>query len=161
MSITRSELKSILHYDHETGIFTYIKTINSRTIVGNIAGSVDKSKYRVVGIDSKKYLAHRLAFLYMRGNLPKEVDHINHIKDDNRWENLREVTKTENQRNRRVNRNSPLGYHGISIENNKYRVRIKVDSILKSIGRYLTLPEAITARKEAEIKYGFHSNHGL
>lgn len=92
MDITQSQLKELFHYSPGTGQFYRKTSTNSCARIGDKAGSV-RSGYIVIGICGKSYLAHRLAFLYMQGEMPPEqVDHINHIRDDNRWLNLREAS---------------------------------------------------------------------
>ena len=98
--LTQERLKQLLNYDPETGIFTRIISVSSNALKGDIAGWINGHGYRQLSIDYKKYDCHRLAFLYMLGKLPnEEVDHINHIRSDNRWINLREVTRHENKKN--------------------------------------------------------------
>ena len=75
--ITQSELKNILHYNQDTGVFTWIKN-------SIVAGTVEKKGYIAIKINRKSYKAHRLAWLYIYGNFPKEqIDHLNGIKNDN------------------------------------------------------------------------------
>ncbi len=98
--LTQDRLKELLHYCPETGVFTWIKTNGSRGKKGNIAGSINPIGYLDIGVDSKVYKAHRLAFLYVEGYFPEYgLDHINRNKSDNRWSNLRQVSQTCNMRN--------------------------------------------------------------
>ena len=103
-------LKSILNYDAETGLFTWKVKMGSLATIGKVAGSLHREGYICIMILGKEYKAHRLAFLYMTGSFPNIVDHINSVKNDNRWENLRECTKLENAHNRKL---SPLNTSGI------------------------------------------------
>jgi hypothetical protein len=100
--LTQERLKEILHYDPETGMWTWIKERKYMNIlVGSIAGTVKSNGYLYIGIDRKQYRASRLAFLYMTGKLPPdEVDHKNRVRLYNRWSNLRLVTHSENQQNK-------------------------------------------------------------
>src|SRR6267142_482821 len=99
-TMTQDELKSILHYDPDTGIWTWL--INHRSVSkGSTAGYRNVDGYWIIIYKDKRYRAHRLAFLYMTGKLPiDEVDHKNEIKDDNKWKNLRECTGQQNKHNR-------------------------------------------------------------
>ena len=82
--LTQERLKELLHYDPETGYFTWKISPNNAVKVGSVAGTSMNNYIRII-IDHKAYLAHRLAFLYMEGYFPEhEVDHINRIRDDNR-----------------------------------------------------------------------------
>ena len=82
--LTQERLKELLHYCPDTGIFTWIKP-KQTTRVGDECGFINDPGYRGIGIDSRPYKSHRLAFLYMLGRLPnKQVDHINQVKSDNR-----------------------------------------------------------------------------
>lgn len=99
MSITQAQLKAILHYDPESGIFTWIKPTHAKIHVGARAGSLMKDGYRRVRILGKSYAEHRLAFLYMTGEMPPEVDHDNRVRNDNRWKNLRAADSCKNKQN--------------------------------------------------------------
>ncbi len=160
--LTCEVLKENLHYDTHTGIFTWVKK-KSRVRVGKRAGYITKKGYRSVEINGKAYPCHRLAWLYMTGKFPeKQVDHINHIKDDNRWCNLREVTNQENQMNTPIRLDNTSGVTGVywKKENSKWSACIRFDGKLNHLGYFLLKEDAIASRKEAEIKYGFHENHG-
>ena len=107
--ITQEYLKEILTYDPSTGIFIWKKRMNGFVAEGTIAGNKKDNGYVQLRIKKKSYLAHRLVFLYMIGSFPKnETDHINRIRNDNRWCNLRDVTHFENQHNK-VNNNNYIG----------------------------------------------------
>ena len=111
----------------------------------------------------KSYRAHRLAFLYMLGRLPDgEVDHINHIKDDNRWENLRDVTKQDNCKNLGLSKANTSGVTGVHFfkRDKKWRASITVDGKIINLGHYDGFDEACKVRKRAEIEHNYHSNHG-
>lgn len=98
--ITQSRLKELLSYDSETGLLTWI--INRKSVkIGFIAGTLCDTGYISVTLDMKRYKAHRLVWLYVHGEFPKEcLDHINRDRADNRIDNLREVTNAENQQNK-------------------------------------------------------------
>lgn len=102
VTITQEELKEYLKYDEHTGEFTWIKVMSNRTKKGDTAGKLDFYGRRVIGFKGKIHFAHRLAFVYMTGKYPeKNVDHINGNNSDNRWVNLRDVSKKLNGQNRR------------------------------------------------------------
>jgi len=89
----------LLTYDPYTGLFTWLVDAYSNKVKGKIAGSI-KEGYINISIDRKLYRAHRLAWLYVNGVFPSEIDHINRVKSDNRICNLREVSRSENCQNR-------------------------------------------------------------
>ena len=122
----------------------------------------ESDKYRLRGvIFRKKYYAHRIAWLMYYGEWPKNyIDHINQDSTDNRIKNLRDVTNAENHKNISLYKNNKTGYIGVDIYKNKYRARIRVDGIRKSLGVYDTAEEAAVARKIASINHNFHPNHG-
>jgi len=101
MQITQERLKEILHYDPETGVFTWLEQISKKSKPGTVAGYYSSYGYRGITILNQQHRAHRLAFLYMEGDLPpSHVDHINRVRDDNRWCNLRHATPSINASNR-------------------------------------------------------------
>ncbi len=98
----------------------------------------------------------------MEGEWPQEVDHIDHVKLNNIWRNLRSVSSTDNGRNASLSKNNTSGHNGIywHKQNSKWVAEIMVDREKISLGSYLNLSGAIKARREADIKYNFHTNHG-
>jgi len=157
--ITQKELKEILEYNPESGLFTWL----TGKTKGKIAGSKNKKGYICIKAGSKISKAHRLAFLYTNGELPEnEVDHINQIKDDNKWDNLREVSTGENAKNRSVCTNNKTGVMGVTWHNKNSRwvANITVDGKRIYLGSFVQFSDAVNARKNAEVLYGFHENHG-
>jgi len=156
--ITQEHLKELLDYNPDTGVFTWKKTVNSRAVVGSVAGNQDCSVYIRITIYKKKYAAHRLAFLYMTGKWPnKLVDHINQIKDDNRWVNLRQATTSQNNINSKKQKNNTSGHRGVywSKKSQMWRVQIKYKSKHRCLGGYTTIEEAAAVYKAAALElYG-------
>lgn len=113
-------------------------------------GRLRKDGYIDFKVGSKSYLAHRLVFYIYNGYFPKYVDHINGEKSDNRIENLRECTKSQNQMNRKRNKNSkhPKGIHFVK-STKKYRVRIQADKVRHLIGDYDNIEDAKLAINKA------------
>jgi len=162
MSLTQAELKELLHYSPDSGVFTRLVSAGG-VKVGDVAGGVNGQGYICIRVKGKKHLAQRLAFLYMTGEFPKDqMDHINHIRDDNRWNNLREVTNQENCVNRSKRKDNTSGVAGVSWHKNteKWQAEIVIDGKRKHLGYYDDKFDAIYARKAAENKYGYHPNHG-
>jgi len=154
--LTAEKLRELLHYDQVSGIFTW-KVRTSRSVkVGNLAGSVDGDGYLRVMALSRRYQAHRLAWLYMYGVWPEgQIDHINRIRTDNRIANLREVTNKQNHQNRSKPSNNTSGHSGESWykRDSKWVAKITHNYKHTHLGYFENLEEAIAARKAAEKLY--------
>ena len=88
--LTQDYLKSILHYDPDTGVFTWLKKLSNNTKVMGVAGTIAQDGYVKIRINSQGYPAHRLAWFYFYGTFPQEqLDHINLNRSDNAIKNLR------------------------------------------------------------------------
>jgi len=161
--LTHERLKELFEYSKEKGILTR-KIYRGGRVAGSIAGNLDKSEgYWNVGVDGRKYKLHRVIFFYVTGAFPEnEIDHINGNRADNRWCNLRDVSKSDNQKNAARRRDNKSGCTGVSWHKRerKWFVRIQSKKQYIEIGSYTDINDAIIARKEAEEKYGFHTNHG-
>lgn len=158
--ITQENLKNIIKYDRDTGVFIWKSAVSNHISVGDIAGTVDKNGYIVLMIKGKNYLAHRLAFLYVAGYWPEnEIDHINKIRDDNRWCNLREVSRSCNMRNSSIRKDNVSGVTGVSFDKKRKKWRVRITNNKKEIfiGYFKNLHDAVRARFEAEIKYDFQT----
>lgn len=162
--ITLQELKSILNYDPETGIFTWLVNKSSNAKVNTIAGSLSIQGYIRISLNDKRYYAHRLAWFYVYGTWPKEqVDHINSNRTDNRICNLREATKSQNMINTKLRKNNKSGIKGISWRKDlkKWHARLTIDKKIICIGNFFNLNDAKLAIENARIKYhGKYANHG-
>lgn len=121
--ITQAELKSLLSYDPETGIFRWRVTPARNVCVGDVAGKVyKKTRYCQITINEKRYYAHRLAWLYIYGEFPDEhIDHINGGKTDNRINNLRPATRSQNLKNQEKHSNNTSGYKGVCWDKSKQK----------------------------------------
>lgn len=160
--ITQEELKEWLYYDPDTGVFVWRKFHQPNKKEGSKAGTVNRD-HIWIGVQGKRYAAARLAWLYVYGEWPKgSIDHINHDGTDNSISNLRDCNHKVNMKNQPLRSNNKSGFNGVSWNKSKqkWEASIKVDSKNKFLGRYHKLSDAIEARKEADIKYGYHSNHG-
>lgn len=108
-----AKLKEYLSYNPETGVFSCIKPSGKRR-VGDRVGVVNGG-YLQIGFALYRDRAHRLAWLYVHGEMPKVIDHINGNRLDNRLCNLRNVTQQENVQNYRViPKHNSTGYLGVS-----------------------------------------------
>lgn len=143
LELTQLELKKYLHYDPETGIFTWKIFSNTQVKIGDIAGCLSKKDgYIYIGMKGKLYLAHRLAWLYATGKIPKDmIDHKDGVRNNNRFNNLREANKSQNAQNRIASTNkNKSGYLGVSLHssNKKYCAYITVDGKCKNLGSFTT-----------------------
>jgi hypothetical protein len=141
--ITQTELKEILNYDPDTGIFTWINPVK-KTMINCVAGSLTVQGYKVITIKRKNYAAHRLAWLYMNGKFPnKFIDHINTIKSDNKLSNLRDVSRIENGQNQiKAHKNNKSGLLGVTwyANTSSWVAKIKNNNKLIHLG-YFKNPE--------------------
>ena len=143
-----------LDYNQETGDLTWVKKASKNTIIGSTAGYTRPSKYMTVKLNKNVYLAHRLIFFMVEGYWPKYVDHINNIRNDNRWCNLRECTHSQNHMNKGIQSNNSSGYIGVSHGRlrKKWRARIKVNGKETNLGTFTTKLLAAKAYNDAAIK---------
>lgn len=123
--------------------------------------ATDAYGYIYVEFKGRQYKGHRIIFM-VQGIDPEglEVDHIDGIKTNNRWENLRLVSHHENLKNRRRRKANSSGIVGVRNDRGRWAAIICVEGKYKHLGSFETKEEAAQARKEAEKKYGFHENHG-
>jgi hypothetical protein len=102
VELTAARLRELLHYDPETGVWTRRVPMTVKR-KGVVAGYLADTGYILIGVDRRQYAGHRLAFLYMTGKWPATgmfVDHINGVRSDMRWCNLRAVSPAANGQNR-------------------------------------------------------------
>lgn len=164
-ALTQDLLNELFSYDKETGNLFWKNNLNNQMKSGDIAGTTAVSGYRVVIINRRDYLVHRIIWIMVYGYIPVGIDHINHQKSDNRLINIREANNTENQRNCKLKPTNTSGFNGVAYLSKKggekkWRASVKVDNKSIHIGYYLTKDEAIAARVRANKEYGFHENHG-
>lgn len=155
-------LQEYLSYNPITGHLTWIKKPSKKTVLNSRAGSKTKSGYRVIQLFGKTYQEHHVIWCLCNGYMPKEqIDHINHIRDDNRISNLREVTIAENARNR-TKRDSRVNEVGIWWCRNRRKYIAEITHQGKKVFQYSfdDIEEAIQARKAKAKELGFHDNHG-
>ena len=153
--ITQERLKSLLTYDPDTGEFRWRVRRGGSANSGVIAGARNSEGYVQIQIDANKHKAHRLAWLYVHGEHPTEIDHINRVKHDNRIVNLRSVTHAQNGQNQKRPKNNTSGHIGVDFHkrSNRWRARIKIDGKLTDIGYFDTKEAAALARANAEQTY--------
>jgi hypothetical protein len=140
--ITAERLRSLLSYNPETGIFTW-RVRRGRILAGTVTGGIGSHGYVEIRVDYRLYLAHRLAWLYMTGEWPKEtIDHRDLDRTNNRWRNLREATFGQNNTNRRAR--GAQGLKGVTKNRRAYVAQIQVAGRNRYLGSFAT-PEAAHA----------------
>ncbi len=148
--IDQNDLKTQIKYEPETGKFFWL-------LSGKEAGHNHPNGYRFIRINKILYLAHRVAWLYMTGEWPqREVDHRNQIKNDNRWENLRQATRSQNKGNIKPfkMRKRHSQYKGVSRDKRTglFTASIKCGNTRYNLGRYVHPMDAAHAYNVAAIK---------
>ena len=106
------------------------------------------------------FRAHRVCWALYYGYWPEEVDHEDHDGLNNRLKNLVSGSHVKNLRNQSLRKTNTSGVCGVWRQNNSWVAEIKVDGMKICLGSFASISEAAQARKRAEIKYGFHENHG-
>lgn len=151
--VTQDRLKELFKYSADTGLLVKRKPHRGSVKVG----WKQKAGYISTKIDKKSYLVHRLIFLYVYGHMPKYIDHINRVRDDNRISNLRSATIIVNSRNRCLRHDNTSGKTGVTYRKHagNYQARIYIEDKRISLGCFKTKEEAIAAREAAEEIYGY------
>ena len=153
--LSQSLLKELLHYDPDTGIFTWL--VNLRMgyhDMGKQAGTTNPDGYRLIRIRGRSYMAHQLAWIYVTGEPAfAEIDHINAIRHDNRFHNLRRATRGQN-----AIKSMPSAFSGFkgvssSLSKGRWRSRISVDGKVLYLGMFSSKEAAHDAYCAAAKKY--------
>jgi hypothetical protein len=161
MELTQQEVRELLNYNFITGVFTWKVSIKGTKGKGRKAGTITNKGYDDVCIRGKKYGLHRLAFLYMEGHIPENVDHENGMKGCNAWHNLRAATISQNGFN--LKGRSKTGYKNVYWDPRgikKFMVIIRENGKQHSCGYYYTAEEANVAATAARNKlHGEFAKH--
>lgn len=164
LDVNQAMIKEYLDYNPETGHLIWIKQASRRVVLNTRAGSlIPKTGYRSINFLGRSFPEHHVVWCWVHGTWPKhQIDHINHVRDDNRISNLREVTHSENARNRLKRSNTKVGEAGIwfNKRTKKYVAEITMDKKRVFQKSFTDIDEAINARKAKLIELGFHINHG-
>ncbi|MFT5453097.1 MAG: hypothetical protein ACI9N9_002598 [Enterobacterales bacterium] len=173
---TQEYLNECFRYDPKTGYLfwkvrplhhfkTYrgMRAVNGR--LGNaIAGCLNEYGYSRLQVNGKGYYSHRVIWCLLTGEFPpEEIDHINHNRNDNRMSNLRLSTHHENQKNQSIRSDNSSGVTGLHWHKRDkiWQVDIKLNGKTTYLGSFSDKAKAIQCRQAANIKYGYHSNHGV
>lgn len=159
--LTQERLKHLLSYDQETGVFRN-RVNRGRVRAGEISGTESgkpEYRYRMIQLDGKNYYGHHLAWLYVYGEFPKEVDHKDRNGLNNAISNLRLSNRSQNAINTQVTKPCEHGYRGVHFHDKgkprikRYQARIGVYGRDISLGYFATAEEASLAYVEAAEKY--------
>ena len=145
---THEYVKAILAYDPNTGFFTWKVKKAHRFRIGQRAGNIGWQGYRHIMIDGKDYSEGRLAWFYMTGKWPvEEIDHRNNKRDENWFDNLREATREQNNRNARFKNTNVTGYKGVAFtpkncKSRPYSAHVMANGKKHFLGYFATPEEA-------------------
>lgn len=171
-------VKELLDFNPETGGFTWKPRSRERfksdracnafnaAVAGKPAGYTDDNSYCRIDVYGTSIRAHRLAWFYVHGVWPKEIDHVDGNRLNNAISNLRNVNRRENSRNRCVRSDNTTGMHGVYRDDKpesgvRWTAMISNDEGKRIIlGRFVNYEDAVFARKIAEKCFGYHHNHG-
>jgi hypothetical protein len=151
--ITQAELLEL--FDYKNGQIYWKKPTNKKIKIGAKAGRKQSLGYIQVNINRKAYLAHRIIFAMHNGFFPKNIDHINGNKSDNRIENLRPASASQNSTNSKKPITNTSGYKNVYFHSsrNKWQVKLVINKQSKSFGYYHDLELADLVAQEARNKY--------
>lgn len=153
MTITQAYLKKIFDYK-DGNLIRKVKTSN-RVNVGDVVGSNNGNGYLRMAVLGKYFYVHRIIFMWNFGYFPNEIDHIDGNRTNNKIENLREATHSENGKNLTLRKSNKVGINGVRFDadRNKWYSSICVNKKKKHLGRFVNLEDAISARKKAENEF--------
>jgi hypothetical protein len=163
--LTQERVSELLSYDSEKGVLTWLCSRGSVT-KGALAGQLHSDKrnqYIRTRVDGKKYFAHRLIWLLINGEWPSgQIDHIDGNGLNNRVENLRDVSQSENLKNSRAHLNNSSGETGVFWHKRweKWRAQIRANGKANHLGYFQSVDEAADAYKSAKDYYGYSDRHG-
>lgn len=164
MSLSQQRLHEILDFNPQTGVFVWKISPRENVKRGTVAGWHNGKKMRRISIGHKCYLLHRLAWFYVHGKWPDQIDHINGDRTDNRLKNLRPATNSQNQANNGAKSNSQLGIRGVSARGSGFVVQLYKTGTRgqkrKIRARFTDLNEAAAfARRKSILLHGEFSVH--
>lgn len=166
-------LRSLLRYDPDTGKLFWLrrdqeaeskwKAWNAKFAGKEALYGLNDMGYRQGSVLRHRYLAHRVIWVMVHGKWPDgEIDHINGDRSDNRLDNLREVTRSENSKNLKRPKNNKSGIVGVHWHKQTGTWKAVIYSSNKQfcLGYFKRKADAAKARADAESRHGFHNNHG-
>ena len=159
-TLTKKYLHQVFEYKSD-GLYWKINKQNTR--IGEKAGTVGYFQpYSRITLNRKRYQEHHLVFLMFNGYLPKQIDHINCIKHDNRIENLREVTTSQNSMNKKIGKTNTSGYKNVGFhkKTGKWQVQLKVNQKTFHFGYFADIELAdLVAHEARDLYHGKFARH--
>ncbi len=152
---TPETLRKLLSYNCETGQLIWKKTNSPRALAGSVAGCLSKhTGYVLVRVNKKLMRAHRVVWMMIYNEVPSEIDHIDGNRSNNRIENLRILSRSENNQNRGVQKNNISGFTGVSFDSSrsKWVAKIQLNGKTTHLGRFGSLDDAKQAYADAKQK---------
>jgi hypothetical protein len=144
--ISHSRLLQLVHYDPETGEMKWLKPTSFRVKVGQTAGSFSGNGYKQVKIDGTVYNFHRIVWFYMTGVWPDRwIDHSDGDFTNNRFENLRLSSVSQNAGNMKMRSDNSTGLKGVERKRSKFAARIRHEGVRHNLGVFDTAEEAHAA----------------
>jgi hypothetical protein len=145
--VSHARLRELLEYDSATGEFRWRQRVSRPIRVGDIAGTLEINGYRKITIEGRQYRAHHLAWFYITGEWRAGlIDHRDGNRSNNRWDNLRRATQSQNCANRRLARNNRCGFKGVTgDESGRWRAGIHKDGRRYHLGVFATAEDAHAA----------------
>jgi hypothetical protein len=156
--LTADQLRTLLDYHPKLGLFfwrpreplrQYDRTWNTR-YAGKQAGTPTVPRgYVQILVNTRLYLAHRLAYLWMNGAWPTdEIDHRDGDPANNRWDNLREATSSQNKMNNRMRSDNSSGHKGVhwNTRRRKWCAEVWIDGKKHVFGFFASVEDAVAAR---------------
>lgn len=159
--LTQELLRELIEYSPDTGVFVWRRRDGARPewnnrYAGHVAGYFRPDGYVILSFYKQRYLAHRVAWLYVHGHWPAdEIDHADGDPSNNRLANLREATAQQNNRNRAPNRTTGSGIKGVGWYRvtKRWMAQIKVNRKKIWLGYHVRFEDAVAARRAAEARY--------
>jgi hypothetical protein len=148
-TVTAVMVRQLLDYDPMTGVFRWREWRGGTALAGSVAGSRDKGGYILLRIGNRNFKAHRIAWLHVHGAWPlNDLDHINGRTDDNRIDNLRDVTRSQNLLNAKLAATNTSGATGVYFDKRrrKWTAQIQINGRGRHIGRFARREDAEAAR---------------
>ena len=154
-NMSQKQVKEIYSYNPDTGVF--LRKDSDVSVIESW------NKYLKAYYKGKYYTVHRLIWIYMTGNAPtNDIDHIDHDRKNNKWKNLRLVSRKQNMQNAIKSKANTSGFTGVvwCKQQKQWIAQIMVDGKNKKLGRHDSKIDAVAARIRANKFYGFHPGHG-